>query len=303
MQKQILIPFFVLAVSIFVKVLANMDFKMNDIAKLIPAKKNHSISEAIFSLFLVNPIIASKRFRELLMDGQPLSKNFQRFKENKSVALSFSIKSSKEGNLHSELHNLEPKETEDGFVMEAFSEGKLAWFIRYDPLMPVLSIHSFMYSNWNEFYESVFTYLKAISDFDNSIYVSGYALNYVDDFDWIDSLLPNMETIFNKGGRYLPPLIFEAREGWSFSANQVRNLENTLVLEHTNVSINSTTGSSHKITLSHHAASDFTEYKSLTTLCLEKTELKTFANKIHNLNKEFLKETLTQAICSKIGLK
>jgi uncharacterized protein (TIGR04255 family) len=266
---------------------------------LIPHKKDHSISEAIFSVFLSSPIVKPQRFEELLKIGQPLSGIFQNFQFNEGVQFGVSMKP----NQNPEIS--QKKTGQDGFMMEAYSEGKIDWVIRSLQIGNVytVSIHCLNYSNWEFFYNKVFSFLEILSNFEKGLYVTGYSLNYIDQFNWLNDELPDMKVIFNDTSKYLPHLLFETKGVWTFTSTQNRIVDSQYVLEHTNLATNLVAIGNYNISIVHNAASMFPEVKSLTDLCDEKEALKRFADKMHGLNRDFLLQTLNSEVLALIGLK
>ena len=145
--------------------------------------------------------------------------------------------------------------------------------------------------------------MDVLSEFDKGLFVTGYSLNYIDQFSWLDINLPEMHVIFNDKGNYLPKLLFETKGVWTFTSTQNRVIDEQMVLEHTNIATNQVAESNYNISIVHNAASMFSEPKNLNELCEERAALKNFANKMHQLNRDFLSQTLNDEILVLIGLK
>ncbi len=276
----------------------------SNLEKLIPSKTKHSVSEVIFTLILANPIVNTKDFNDLLKDGSALHGKFQNFKNNPSINVKFKVEANS-----SDLQPQISQNGDDMFSIEAFKDGKLSWLIRYlssninPSLMNALSIHNLDYENWHDFFEENFAYMKAIGNVEQGIFVNSYGLTYIDQFNWTEAKLPTMQSIFNDESKYLPKLLFETEGVWSFTATHTRKVDENMVNEYTNVGITQIAENNFNIYLLHQSSSNFITPQKLKELCVDKDNLKKITTKMHNLNKEFLLQTLTDEICDKINLK
>ncbi len=281
---------------------------MLDITKLIPFKDKHSVSEAIFILFLTNPIVNSRNFDRLLWKDAPLHEKFQKFSLQMGVNLAFPP--SEQLPSGGALPNLLPKISgveQNGFIMQAFLDGKPSWVIRYQPsALPgtyhMLTFHSLVYEDWDLFYEEVFNYIKIINEFEPGIFVSGYALNYVDQFNWHGEELPVSE-IFNHTSRYLPNLLFDSKGIFNSSGTFSHKIDNALIAEGYMVGANQIQLNEYNIFITHQSSRSFDAPQKLSDICASNEQLRGLAAKMHQLNKDFLLQTLVKEICERVGLK
>ncbi len=269
--------------------------------KLIPFNNDnkHSISEAIFSIFLPNKIFEPNRYKVLILEGGELSDTFQNFRILKEIEVALDLN-------ENEVKTSKYTAHEEGFQFEAYRNAKLEWLIRYQPTKSpnqVLSIHCMNYKAWDNFYQMVFKFLSIISKIDKSIYVSGHSLNYIDQFDWLDSSNPPIEKIFNTESKYLAPVICDSKDDWSFISNFDSELASFSIKQHINVGSRKIATNRYNLYLIHIASMLLPEPKSLESLCIEENQMKDFYNKLHLLNKVFLKETLKEEVLDLIGIK
>lgn len=267
--------------------------------KLIPFKKesNHSISEAIFTIFLPNRFFELIKFKTLIEENGKLENVFQHFKILEGVQ--FNINLTETPSPH------HTKTGDDGFQMERFSNGELEWIIRYQPNnqgLNLLTIHSLNYKGWSDFYKTIFKYLSFINEIDSNIYVSGYAISYVDQFDWIDSQHPPVALIFKKTSQYLPKSIFDSKENWNQVSNFDSDLHQKSIKQHINIGSRKISENLYNIYLMHVSNLLFSEIESLDNFCKSDNAKKIFATELHDLNKVFLKDCLDDTILKSIGV-
>lgn len=267
--------------------------------KLVPfnKEKKHSISEAIFTIFLPNRLFELNKFKVLIESDGKLSGNFQHFKILEGVQVNVNLDE------NSTLQQV--KTGEDGFQIEGFSNGKLEWIIRYQPNnlgLHQLTIHSLSYNRWDEFYSSVFKFLTAIDSVDSSIYVSGYAISYIDQFDWIDNKYPQVDLIFKNTSKYLSKSIFESKENWNIISNFDSILSYKLVKEHINIGCRKLSEKLYNLYLFHVSNLLLPEPHSLNNLSINHETMKSIADELHLLNISFLKDSLNENILKLIGV-
>ncbi len=268
---------------------------------LIPFKKEHSISEAVFSFFLPNKILDPHRFETLLKPGEPFAELFQSFKVLEGFQIGMNLQPQNVGEVKTDFK----KTGDDGFQFESYREGALDWLVRYGPNQrgPVaLSFHSLNYPGWQDFYDKVFKFISGIVQIDNSIYAQAYSLNYIDQFDWIGDSFPPNEQIFNSNSKYIPQLIFEIDKEWNYSTTNIRKVGAQNITENINIGVEFVVNNKYNLYIIHHVASMFEEIKNLREMCEGREDLKKSANSMHDLNKIFLKDLLTTEVLTKINI-
>jgi uncharacterized protein (TIGR04255 family) len=277
---------------------------MSVLEKLIPfnGKGSHSISEAIFSIILPNKILEPKRFETLIRDDGSLKDKFQSFKVLEGTNISVNVKFN---DFQPQLTSEFGKTGDNGFQFEGYKEGKLTWLIRClpnQPLANILSIHCLDYSRWDDFYTNVFLFLKGLSSIDNGIFLTGFSLNYIDQFDWIDEKPMPVKNIFVGNGVYIPKRLIETDEPWNYSLNYQTKVGGHTVLEHINLGTRKVILGKENIFITHTAVLGFPSPKNLSVICQDSIGLKEIADKMHLLNKDFLKNVLVEDISNAIGL-
>lgn len=268
--------------------------------KLIPFNKenNHSISEAIFTLFLPNRLYELTKFKTSIEVNGKLKSIFQHFRMLEGFKFLVEIENN--------VTATQSKNGEDGFQLEGFENGKLTWLIRYQPNnqgLNQLSIHSLNYKGWSNFYTNIFEFLKNINEIDSSIYVSGYSISYVDQFDWVDAEFPPVELIFKSSSKYLPKSIFDSKENWNIVSNFDSLLQEKQIKEHINIGSRKLSEKSYNIYLMHVSNLLLSETESLNNFCMKDNASNIFANELHELNKIFLRDSLSDTILNLIGIK
>lgn len=277
---------------------------MDLLEKLIPfnGNGNHSISEAIFSVILPNKILEPKRFEALIKDDGLLKDKFQSFKILETTNINFNVNFN---DLQPQFTSEFGKSGENGFQFEGYREGKLTWLIRYLPSQSsvnILSIHCLDYSRWNDFYTNVLQFLNGLSTIDNGIFSSGFSLNYIDQFDWVDEQPMPCKNIFVNNGTYIPKRIVETEGAWNYTLNYQTKVDVHMVLEHINLGTRKVMPGKENIFIAHTAVMGFSSPKNLKDMFQNSSELREIADKMHDLNKNFLKNVLVDEISTKIGL-
>jgi len=265
--------------------------------KLIPFSKDHSISEVIFTLFLVQPLILPERYGKILeTEGNTLSNYFQEFKKIVSQEFGFMFNQENTPVIDSKNNSKIV-----GFEFRKFSEGKLKKVFRLNnEPNPMLVIHDLEYTRWADFYTDIDLIFNGVNDFDQNIFVRGIGISYIDQFTWNDNVYPEIKSIF-KENKYLPNLVFEARNNLNFSTNHNREVEKCIYAENISVNINQVSENSFNISLIHNAVENI-ELISLNDL-LKGPLFKDLSTKIHNLNKDLLKDILKEDVLDIIHLK
>lgn len=265
--------------------------------KLIPYTESHSISEVIFSLFLVQPLIKPERFEKIFQaENNTLQNYFQEFKPIISQEFGFTFNNENSPTVDPRANKIV------GFEFRKFAEGKLkkVFNLNNEP-NPILAIHDLEYSRWAVFYPEIDKIINGFKNFDSNMYIRGIGISYVDQFTWNDKNYPDIKSIF-KSNKYLPEIIFESKNNLNFSTNHTRVVEDCLYSENINVNINRITKGSFNISIIHNAIENIIDFKSLDDL-FKDNFLKECSTKVHNLNKDLLKTILQDDVLSLINLK
>lgn len=162
-----------------------------------PIRKEHSIKEAVITVFLSSPIIKPERFEELIKSE--FKDYFQRFETVSSVELKLS---NTKGSINAESF----EQQNAGFKFSAFDEGRLVNLLQgiNEKGRYYLSFHTLTYSSWKMFFKQYQTYIEVLSKKHNEIFINAFALQYVDEFLWNDEIKSDtLKLIFNEQSDYL----------------------------------------------------------------------------------------------------
>lgn len=253
---------------------------------LIPIKKGqHSIGEAVFTLFLAQPILKPERYSSF----SDLKEKFHQFNTTVNIGIE----------LNQKQKNFTLKGSEksvNGFRFNSFSDGKLDWVLIGNNNTSTINIHALNYNRWAGFKEKILEYIKLIEKYDKGLFVRGIGLTYIDRFIFIDKENLKSEKIFNKDNKYIPHIIFEDNGLWNTNINISKNnvIENVNVLikeENEEIDIN----------VIHNVA-----YNLETEISLEEfyqTKIKKLSDELHVYNKEFLKDIFNKEVQDIIHLQ
>ncbi len=267
---------------------------------LIASREKHSITEAILSIFLLQPLIKPSRFKELLTEGHPLNNRFQHFQIQQSLNFSAEIGVNRE--LKPDLRSTTPQDM--GFIMNAFKNGTPEYILTYQTNGPahVISIHAMQYESWNLFIKDVSIFLNALAQFQQNIFFHTIGLTYIDQFNWLGEDELEMKMIFNENSSYLPPQILENKGEWNYTFGHTMNIPDKLLFEHINLGISTVANNNSLLTLSHNVARGFIENEKELNEKTITDDIIGEAEYLHTLNKLFLKSCLKEEILLMIGL-
>ncbi len=268
---------------------------------LKPANAEHSIVEAVLSVFFVNPIIAPVRFQDLLKEGKPFYNQFQNFRVKKSQRITANFANQ---NLGVDALNVEQSE-DVGFLMEEFNAGNLEWAVQYETHTRnnVLSIHSLNYTRWDAFIQKCRQILKTIAAFEKGIYVHMIGLTYKDEFNWTGKDNLSLTSFFNDENDYIPKVVLNASVNWNYNCTyQSKAVHDFKTFENLNCFSQKISPNNQIISLSHNTAFSLREIQF--PFDEENIDNKIINNssQIHELNKSFLRNVLKEDVLKLIGL-
>ncbi len=269
---------------------------------LIPSRRIHSISEAVISLFLVQPIVKPSRFKELLSKDERFKSRFQHFRLSQRLKLSAKFKSGNEGIKETDFSSAEPED--NGFLFESFKDGELEYILKCDNTEStyVLSIHSFQYHRWATFIADISVFLECISNFQSNIFIKSIGLSYVDQFNWVGGNSFPMQSVFKAGNEYLPKNIMNSIGEWTYSSGLKGLADHKNMIEQVNLDLRSQAKNNFLLTLSHSCGKDF----SSDIVEISKSSIENFivpeSSKMHEFNKKFLRSSLDNDVLKIIGI-
>ena len=266
-----------------------MDFK----AKLKPLNEEHSIKEAVISLFLPNKLIKPEQYRDLIKNN--FRDDFQQFQPVNQVK--FEIKQGHKQSIIQTNHN-----TTIGFRFIGFSDNgnpvKVFQGINEENRQ-FISFHSLNYTRWSEFKKEFFHVLEIFSKESKGIYFEAFSLNYIDIFSWEDE--PDnfkSEYLFQQKSNILPEVFLNSGFNRSFLVT-TENIEDSLLFND-RIEIIAKSEVSPEIILNHnsiHKLEDTIEISEISTNndFLKRIEI------AHDRNKKFLKDVLSEHALSLIN--
>lgn len=174
-------------------------------SKVKPVNEDHSIKFSRIRIYLYSPILKPRRFQKLIEED--LKDKFQVFEPLSIIELQFK----------GQGINLQSTETsvqkDTGFRFISFEKGRPQRSLLglNDERGYFLEYKDFSYSGWTAFFNDCKSYLLALLKIQPDFFVSGYSLEYADEFLWIDQGNDiDKSLLFNESCNYLPRIFFDA---------------------------------------------------------------------------------------------
>lgn len=268
----------------------------SQLEKLVPFSGNHSIKEAVISIFLLNDIIKPERFQKLIQD-KSFQENFKKFEPLENFQLQIKNVSGASSINYNTLKNT-------GFRFSGFDNtGKTVKVFQgnNEENRRFMSYHDLNYSNWKNFNDD---YLKIInlliSDFNEPFLIESFSLHYIDVFNWNAEIneFPK-EEIFNKNGRILPLKFFESKFNTTFLLTIEQVIEDVSFFDRIQIKIENKILP--EITISHNISHKLINEEELSSL-INKPKFYNTLSLAHNNNKKVLSEILTRQVQDLIKL-
>lgn len=262
--------------------------------KIRPINGNHSIREAVISVFLANPIIKPSRFRELI--EADLSGEFQHFENVGNLQLHVK---QKDGIIESSVSEIEK---DGGFRFSAFNKGKISKVLQSnnDSKRNFISYHRLDYVDWPEFYANYIKCISAVSNFQKDLFVTAFSLHYIDDFLWVDKESRiDLSLIINKTSQAIPQNFYTSLSTNYILTTEVSAETGGTIFDRLELNVDSKIKPS--ITISHNITRPLQDVISLAEL-RQSDEFRTELYSAHDRNKGLLKDILTQDVTKLIKL-
>lgn len=260
---------------------------------LIPVSGNHSIKEAVITLFLGSPIMNPETYESLLKDG--FNGRYQKF--GKVNQLQFQLVGKEEGGIESKspqlLENI-------GFRFQKFKDGNLIEALQgvNEQLRNFISFHSLNYNDWDIFFPEFRSVLNTISDFQKNLKVKAFSLHYIDEFSWNDNSDINVDLVFNKQSELLPVEFFNCK----LNNYQITKFKDNKFSYIDRLEIKIDDSQQKSITVSHNLISELESVVELNEL-INSTNFEEKLNHAHSINKQVLISLLKKDVCELINLK
>lgn len=269
---------------------------MNLLQHLKPYNEQHSIKEAVITVFLENEIAYPKGFQKLIQSHY--KDKFQQFEVIKEVTIN-----------SSDEHNITKTIEEVGFEFSSYQEGELKDILRgfneKEEKRYRLAYHTLKYNRWKDFKDDFYTYTKFLPEIQQPLLVKSFGVYYVDDFFWQDekSRMPT-EAIFTTDYNVIPKYFVESDNAvFSLAKEQFVSIEISPYSERFDIRISPKGAYPDKpsIRIVHHVIQDLPTSLELSAF-LTQENCKEMLQKAHIHNKEMMKKILTQDALSLIHL-
>lgn len=248
-----------------------LDKKLNSVLTL--PNKNHSIKEAVITLFLDKPIRNLDKFDDFYT--QTLQNIFTK----------------------KETINFEHNEQDAGFKLYRVNQNEtdLLMQLSNNQYRQFISLHCLKYIRWQNFRTDFVKILSALDHWLNNKVVA-FSLHYIDELNCKDDVIP-LESIFRKDSDFLPRRIFDSQNSF-LVFNTQRNSDNTKYQHFDRIELkvqNKVVSISHNSIIPIGQHDNFKDFISC-NVCSDKLDW------AHHQNKELLKDILSQEVQKIIGL-
>ena len=262
---------------------------------LRPFSQNHSIREAVISIFLVNPIIKPERFEQLISNG--FNDDFHLYEATNAVQIQFK----QNANGFSPQPEQQPN---IGFRFLGFANGKIGRMLQgtNDLNRTFISYHSFAYTRWNQFLDDYLKYLKIITNFQSDIFVRAVSVHYIDELNWISNSAMDLTKVFNDEAKYMSKAFLESSNTSNFMySTEKTDSSNCLTMDRLEIKVDNKNNKN--IIISHNITKQFNDFENLSTLIdSDQSFFKSSLQDLHNYNKKILSDILNENVKTLINL-
>ncbi|TKC13151.1 TIGR04255 family protein [Pedobacter polaris] len=261
---------------------------------LKPFSHNHSIREAVVTIFLGSPIIKPERFQELITKG--LGEYFHLFENVNAVQIQI-----KPG-----VNGLTPQQTTQqnaGFRFVGFNQGKIGTVFQgiNELERTFMSYHSFGYKRWAEFLDNYLSVLSILSQNHEALFIRAVSIHYIDEFTWVSQEPLDLNKIFNDEAKYMSKAFLDSSNTSNFIYTTEKKDGSSLLFDRLDIKVDNKI--TKNITISHNILKQFDDFKSLSSLLdNEKDFFLESLQKLHNYNKEILNDILNDRVKTLINL-
>ena len=259
---------------------------------ITPCNKDHSIKEAVITLFLANPIIKPARFKKLIENE--FKDKFQQFQALSNIEIQVQNRPNSTANFSQQVLN------DAGFKFLGFSNGGASKVLQAlnEKQRNFISFHYLQYSRWANFYEDFIETIKVISNQHPDLFVTAVSLHYIDQFFWKGQLPIDLKQVFKEGGDYLPKEFFKSQiSNYTIVTNKLIDEKKYFNRLEITIQENIVPG----ITISHNISQTYSDVVDLGEL-LTMPEFGTTLEQEHVHNKAILKDILQPTIIEAIKL-
>lgn len=265
---------------------------MSKLKSLIPCRENHSVKEAVLTVFVDAPISDVSSFKDLEQHG--ILEHFKRFELVNQNQFKISLK-------HSTPNVDAKKVNEVGFKFVDYNDGKSIKVFQgmNEENRFYFSFHDLAYNRWEQFKNLFDTCISLLSKHKGKFHVKAYSLHVIDEFNWIEKSPIPYKDIFRDNNKIIPA-IFNESTSIDFLISRNHNVDVTGStrdgIERIQINgVNNENALKSKLIISHN----YTEIMNDTTEALILIQSNEFAKKItgaHKQNKELIKELLNDEV-------
>lgn len=262
---------------------------------LKPFSANHSIREAVISVFLVNPIVKPERFQKLIEEG--FKQDFHAFEAVGAVEIE--LKTGIKGVIEQKAQNM----TNVGFKFIGFNQGKISRIFQgmNERGRTFISYHSFAYTRWDEYLIEYLKFIKILSEGQGDMFINAVSIHYVDQFRWIPDTPLKLNKVFNDKTRYLSQAFLESSGPTNFVFNTQAISGDFVHSDRLEIKVDEK--NSKDISISHNMTKRLDDLKNLESLTHgESGYFNDILQELHRANKIILEDILTQEVKELIKL-
>ncbi|MGV3684383.1 MAG: TIGR04255 family protein [Daejeonella sp.] len=263
---------------------------------LRPISSKHSIREAVITLFLSEPITEIPDFKSEL--AKSLTNEFPAMQDLHEIGIQFKLEKDKAG-----VQESQPINNNNGFRLLNIFEGKTTGVLQAinDQHRNFISVHTFSYIRWENFFPETVGYLKAIAEIKGELKVKAVSIHYIDEFKWIAESDIDPKIVFNSDSQYISSVLLNP---------SIRSQTNYLIEKQEGdlkyfegLGLLLDNKAAKKIEISHNTISEFREPQTLESLLNE--DLENFLgifNSLHKYNKLMLDDILLDEVKTLINM-
>jgi uncharacterized protein (TIGR04255 family) len=255
---------------------------------LRPIKDTHSISRAVANFFLAHNLPES----QIILDKIVSSEKFLSYSRKGNISEKLIQFGDKAINVRDNKNN--------GFVLERFENGVSSDILKMENTpngKSVLSIETRNYKRWANFSDKLQQDLKELTTL-KSFYVEAIGLTYVDEFLWTANTPIDIRNTFNTNSEMLNDKFLTSKISSIVSTYVDTQIEGyNLQEERSEISFSNDLK---RVTVSHTYVLQFSKLKELEVATYN--EFIGELEGIHNKNKDFLREILSENTLSLINL-
>lgn len=265
---------------------------MNLLQYLKPYNDNHSIKEAVITVFLNNKLNNLQDF-ELLLNN-PLK--FDRFSLIKQHEIALETEKGKVSVL---------KAQELGFEFFSMEGGKYKKALRgiNQDQNNLIAFHNLVYDRWTPFKEEFYRVVEPLVTIQNDLEVEAFGIYYVDDFFWRGEDNIDLTLVFKEQQDIIPKHFFQSENSF-FSLITEQKKYGLPFMERFDIKVDPSpkTADAPSIRLMHNVTQKLPQIVSLKEF-LSNDYHKQLIQKSHDYNKTMIANILTQEVQKMINLK